>query len=72
MSIQIWDNHNRQWLEPIAIFFGKENTVWKVQACLPGANPLTDGWYDIEGDALSRIAITGEISHNTGLLPKEK
>ena len=44
MNIKIWDNHNKQWLEPMAIFFGKENTIWKVTACKIGENPLNEGW----------------------------
>lgn len=69
MNIKIWDNHNKQWLEPISIFFGKDNTIWRVTACKPGENALSDGWYDLQGEDLNKIAITGELNYNTELLP---
>lgn len=69
MDIKIWDDHNKQWLEPMAIYFGKDNTIWKVTACKPGEDPLSDGWYDFVGDDLSMIAITGEFKFNENLLP---
>ena len=72
MNIKIWDSVNNQWLEPMAIFFGKENTVWKVTACKIGEDPLSDGWYDLHGDDLKKIAITGSFSWNTHLLPSTK
>lgn len=69
MNIKIWDNHNQQWLDPMAIFFGKENTIWKVTACKIGEEPLSDGWYDLQGDDLKKIAIVGDFNWNTDLLP---
>lgn len=72
MNIKIWDNHNKQWLEPMAIFFGRDNTIWKVDAIVPGADPLTDGWYDLQGEDLKKISITGDISHNPELMKKAK
>lgn len=39
----------------MAIFFGKENTIWKVTACTIDAEPLSDGWYDLQGDDLKQI-----------------
>lgn len=69
MNIKIWDNHNKQKLEPIAIFFGKENTIWRVAACKPGDDPITDGWYDLQGDDLKHIAIIGDINYNVHLYP---
>ena len=69
MNIKIWDNHNQQWLEPMAIFFGKDNTVWKVTACKIGEDPLSDGWYDLQGDDLKKIAIVGDFNWNVDLLP---
>lgn len=69
MNIKIWDNHNQQWLEPMAIFFGKENTIWRVAACKIGEEPLSDGWYDLQGDDLKKIAIVGDFNWNIDLLP---
>lgn len=69
MNIKIWDNHNKQWLEPMAIFFGKNNSISKVSACTIGANPISDGWYDLQGDDLNKIAIVGDISFNPELMP---
>lgn len=71
MEIKIWDSHNKQWLEPIALFFGKDNKVWKVDACKIGDKPLTDGWYTIKDKDLDKIAIIGEINFNNHLIPKE-
>ncbi len=70
MDIKIWDNHNKQWLEPMTICFGKDNVIWKITACVPGQDPLTDGWYDLKGDDLNKIAIVGNINYNTNLLPE--
>lgn len=61
--IKIWDNKNEQWLEPMVIFFGKDDSIWRVQACKPGDDPLSDGWYDIQGEALKNITITNECPH---------
>lgn len=70
-ELKIWDNHNKQWLEPMAIFFGKDGKPWKINACIPGEDPLTDGWYDLHGEDLKKVAITGGISFNKNLIPKE-
>jgi hypothetical protein len=72
MGIKIWDNHNKQWLEPMAIFFGRDNTIWKVNAIAPGSDPISDGWYDLQGEDLKKISITGDISHNPELMKKTK
>lgn len=69
MPIKIWDNHNKQWLEPMVIVFGLDNTIAKVNACKPGENPLSDGWYNLQGEDLKKIAIIGDINHNTELIP---
>lgn len=69
MNIKIWDNHNQQWLEPVAIFFGKDNTMWRVVACKFGEEALSDGWYDLQGGDLKKIAIVGDFNWNTDLLP---
>lgn len=69
--MKVWDNSNKQWLEPIAIFFGKENIVWRVEACIPGEDPLTDGWYTFVGDDLTKISISGSITHNPELMPTD-
>jgi hypothetical protein len=69
VQFNIWDSHNKQWLEPMAIFFGENNEIKMVQACKKGEDPLSDGWYKIEGKDLEKIAITGLINYNTKLLP---
>lgn len=68
-SIRIWDIHNKQWLEPMAIYFGEDNTIWKVDACKPNEHPLKDGWYNFKGNDLKQIAIVGTFEYNTYLLP---
>jgi len=68
MKIEIWDDHNKQWLEPITIFFGKDNTIWRVTACKVGEDPLSDGWYDLQGEDLKKIAIVGDLNWNLNLL----
>ena len=70
MDIKIWDNQNKQWLDPMAIYFGKDNIISKIQACAPIPDPLSDGCYDIEGDDLKKVAIIGDINYNTDLLLK--
>lgn len=72
MNLKIWDSHNKQWLEPMAIYFGQDNQIWKVDAMVPGTNPLSDGWYDLRGDDLKKISITGDIMLNPKLMPKEQ
>lgn len=69
MNIKIYDTTNKQWLEPMCIYFGTGNSIWRVDACIPGENPLEDGWYTLQGEDLSKIAITGDINYNTELLP---
>jgi len=68
--IKIWDNHNKQWLEPMKINFGKDGIIWRVTACKPGEDPISDGWYSIIDDGLKKIAIIGDISMNVELIPK--
>ena len=68
MNIKIWDSVNKQWLEPMAIFFGKDNTVWKVDAVIPGDDPISDGWYSLQGNDLNKIAIIGDIEYNKHLI----
>lgn len=69
--IKIWDNHNKQWLEPMAIFFGKDNSICRIEALKPGDVPLDNGWYKLEGKDLKKIAITGQLNYNSELLPKD-
>ena len=64
------DNHNNQWLEPIAIYLDKDNVICRVTACKLGDEPLSDGWYDLQGDDLNKIAIIGDFKFNIDLLPK--
>lgn len=71
MDIKIWDSHNQQWLEPMSIFFGKDNIIWRINACKIGEDPLSDGWYDLKGDDLNKIAIIGDIKMNIELLPSK-
>jgi len=72
MNIKIWDSRNKQWLEPMSIYFGKENTIWKIDAVKAGEDPLSDGWYDIQGEDLKKIAVIGDINHNVHLIENEK
>jgi len=69
LQVRIWDTNSSCWLEPIAIFFGYGGTIWRVLACKQGETPLLDGWYDLQGEDLGKIAITGGISFNQHLLP---
>lgn len=71
LGIRIWDSHNLQWLEPISISFNNKNEIARVCACMPNADILKDGWYDLKGDDLNKIAIVGDISMNVELVPKE-
>lgn len=68
MNIKIWDDYNKQWLEPIAIFFGKDNSIWRVTACKVGDDPLSNGWYDLQNEDLKKIAIIGDINWNEHLI----
>lgn len=70
--INIWDNHNKQWLEPMAIFFGDDGKPWKINAKKIGEDPLSDGWYDLHGDDLNKIGIVGDITMNVELIPEDK
>jgi len=72
MDIKIWDSRNQQWLEPMSIFFGKENTIWKIDAVKVGDDPLSDGWYDIQGEDLKKVAIIGDFEYNVELLSNSK
>jgi len=71
MSIKIWDDHNKQWLKPTAIYFDSDGKIHRVSAMkLEHTDSLRDGWYTIIDEDLKKIAITGEIEHNLNLLPK--
>lgn len=65
------NSQNQQWLEPMAIFFDKDNTIWRVTACKIGEEPISDGWYDLQGDDLKNIAIVGDFNWNADLLPSQ-
>ena len=52
MGIKIYDSINKQWLEPIAVYFGKDNSIWKITACKIGEDPISDGWFDFHGNVL--------------------
>ena len=71
-NIKIWDDRNKQWLEPISIFFGKDGVIWRIEANKLGEDPLTDGWYKIYDEHLFVVAVDGVISHNVGLIPDEQ
>lgn len=71
-KIRIWDSHNNQWLEPMTIYFGKDNVIWKVAAIIKDEDPLSDGWYDLEGDDLEKIAIVGGFNYNEHLVPLDE
>lgn len=68
MSLRIWDNVGKKWLEPMAIYFGKDGRIDRITACDVGADPLTQGWYVKEGAALNKIAIVGSIDYNKHLI----
>lgn len=70
--IKIWDDHNKQWLEPMEINFGKDGSIWRVVACKHGEDPLSDGWYNLIDNDLKKIAIIGDIRMNVELIPKPK
>ena len=67
--LKIWDNKNKQWLEPMAIYF-KDNEIYRITACKPNTEVFSEGWYVIEGRDLKKVAVTGEVNFNTKLLPK--
>lgn len=69
--VRIWDNHNKQWLRPMSIIFGRDGEVAMVSAVKPGDEPLKDGWYKLEGDDLKKISISGDIQHNPDLWPPD-
>jgi len=69
--IRIYDHHNKQWLEPMSIFFGDDGFIWKVDAKIPGQDPVSDGWYSLRGDDLKKISIIGGIDYNTELLNQQ-
>jgi len=54
----------------MSITFGADNEIAMVQAMVPGAVPMRDGWYTLKGKDITKIAITGSIEHNLKLLPK--
>ena len=66
--IKIWDSSNKQWLEPMAIYFGNDNSIWKVAAKISGEDAISDGWYDFEGDDLKQVTIMGSVMHNIELI----
>lgn len=70
--MRIWDNYNKQWLEPMVIYFGADQEVWKIDAVKKGEYPLEDGWYSLQGEDLEHIAIDGEIELNKHLIPKDE
>lgn len=54
----------------MSIFFDSEGNPWKITAHKKREEPLKHGWYEIEGDDLDKIAITGDVSYNIHLLPE--
>lgn len=71
-DLKIWDTHNKQWLRPISIYFDPDGNVHMVHAMkMEHTDMLKDGWYKLEGDDLKKIAITGNVTMNEKLLPKE-
>ena len=57
MEIKIWDTHNKQWLEPMTLSYGKNNNIVKITACIVGSDPIVDGWYNIENKDLQKIVM---------------
>lgn len=68
--LQLWDNNNKQWLEIMSIFFDKDGNPSKITAIVPGHDPIKNGWYNIEGEDLKKVAIQGTINLNTELIPQ--
>lgn len=54
----------------MVIYFGKDNVIWKIDACKIGDDPLSDGWYNLQGEDLKKIAVVGDLNINTHLLPE--
>jgi len=55
----------------MSIFFGDDGFIWKVDAKIPGQDPVSDGWYSLRGDDLKKISIIGGIDYNTELLNQQ-
>jgi hypothetical protein len=73
MNIKIWDNKNKQWLEPMSIIFGNDECkISEVNACIPGDDPIFNGWYKFKGKDLKHIAIVGDMNYNSNLIPNDK
>jgi hypothetical protein len=45
---------------------------WKIDAVKVGEDPLSDGWYDIQGEDLKKVAIIGDFEYNVELLTINK
>ena len=63
MNLTIWDSHNKQVLQPLAIFF-RNGKIDKINAVGCGDDALSDGWYKLEGEDLKKISVMGDINHN--------
>ena len=71
MALRIYNNESGKEIEPIAIFFLPDGTIYRVLGCDPGSDPVQHGWYDLQGAALfEHIAIEGGISFNKEKMPK--
>jgi hypothetical protein len=70
--MRIWDKYNKQWLEPSAIFFDNQGKIARVTAVKPGDDPLSDGWYDLQGKDLDQISIDSTIKHNVQDYPSDR
>ncbi len=68
--IKVWDNHNKQWLNPTAIMFDNDGQVCRVSAMEQNhTDPIRDGWWTFEEKDMDKIAVVGGIDHNLKLLP---
>lgn len=67
MKFKIWDKHNKQFLEPMAVFFGEEDTIWKVYTgnkrlwCKTykkvNSSVMIDEYYNLNGTVSERISL---------------
>ena len=69
MKIKIWDNYRKLWLSPMAILFGYNDEIERVEAHEPNTDPHSHGWYVFTGKDLQHVAIEGDIDFNIHLLP---
>ena len=67
----IWFNYQKEWLEVMSIIFDSKGEISKISACKPGAHPISDGWWNLEGKDLKHVGIDANIVFNKELIPKK-